>query len=251
MIDVGLHVGDGVPREQAAEARERLASLDAYTDEPVLSARLTLRRTGQVPPYAADASMLLDGRLLAAHATGSSVVQAGDEVAERLRRQLLRVKDADVALRNEPRTIAAALRSLPIPDNRSGAQLKPPEEREIIHRRPYSSIPLPTLDAVAELLDLDVLFHLFLHARTDEWVVVHRRDDEWVGLIHPQGSVLADEGDIVLPEPSRYSEPLSLETARSEMDVLNHRFLYFTDADGRGRVLYLRHDGDYGLVEPE
>jgi hypothetical protein len=34
--------------------------------------------------------------------------------------------------------------------------------------------------------------------------------------------------------------------------VLNHRFLYFIDAgDGRGKVLYLRHDGDYGLVEPE
>ena len=180
--------------------------------------------------------MLLDGRLLAAHATGRSVVQAADEVAERLKRQLLRVKDADVVLRNEPRTIAAALRSLPIPDNRSGAQLKPPGgEGDHPSPCPYSSIPLPTLDAVAELLDLDVLFHLFLHARTDEWVVVHRRDDEWVGLIHPQGSVLADEGDIVLPEPSRYSEPLSLETARSEMDVVNHRFLYFTDADGRGR----------------
>jgi ribosome-associated translation inhibitor RaiA len=251
MIDVDLHVGDGVPRDQAEEARERLASLGAYTDEPVLSARLTLRRTGQVPPYAADASMLLDGRLLAAHATGRRVLQAADEVVERLRRQLLRVKGADVALRNEPRTIAAALRSLPIPDNRSVAQPKPPEEREIIRRRPYSSIPLSTVDAVAELLDLDVLFHLFLHARTDEWVVVHRRDDDWVGLIHPQGSVLADEGDIVVPQPSRYSEPLSLETARAEMDVLNHRFLYFTGADGRGRVLYLRHDGDYGLVEPE
>jgi len=35
------------------------------------------------------------------------------------------------------------------------------------------------------------------------------------------------------------------------MDELNHRFLYFVDAyDGRGKVLYLRHDGDYGLVEP-
>jgi ribosome-associated translation inhibitor RaiA len=251
MIDVGLHVGDGVGRAEAEEGRERLASLDAYADQPVLSARLTLRRTGQVPPYAADASMLVDGRLLAAHATGRSVVQAADEVADRLRRQLLRVKDADVALRNEPRTIASALRSLPIPDNRPEAELKPPEEREIIRRRPYASIPLSTVDAVAELLDLDVLFHLFLHLRTEEWVVVHRRDDERVGLIHPQDSVLADERDIVVPEPSRYSEPLSLETARTEMDVLNHRFLYFTDADGRGRVLYLRHDGDYGLVEPE
>jgi hypothetical protein len=36
------------------------------------------------------------------------------------------------------------------------------------------------------------------------------------------------------------------------MDWLNHRFLYFIDSgDGRGKVIYLRHDGDYGLVEPE
>ena len=35
------------------------------------------------------------------------------------------------------------------------------------------------------------------------------------------------------------------------MDVLNHRFLYFIDAaDGRGTVLYLRHDGDTGWSNP-
>jgi hypothetical protein len=35
------------------------------------------------------------------------------------------------------------------------------------------------------------------------------------------------------------------------MDLVNHRFLYFADADddGHGKVLYLRRDGDYGLVE--
>ena len=54
-----------------------------------------------------------------------------------------------------------------------------------------------------------------------------------------------------MPEPSRYPEPISLERARDEMDVLNHRFLYFVDAaDGHGKVMYLRHDGNYGLVEP-
>jgi hypothetical protein len=57
---------------------------------------------------------------------------------------------------------------------------------------------------------------------------------------------------VVVAEPSRYSEPLALGQARAEMDIVNHRFLYYIDAqDGRGRVLYLRHDGDYGLVEPQ
>jgi putative sigma-54 modulation protein len=89
--------------------------------------------------------------------------------------------------------------------------------------------------------------------RTSEDVVVHRRDDKRVGLIHPRGSILSDETDeIVVAEPNRYSDPLTLDQARAEEDIVNHRFLYFIDAaDGRGKVLYLRHDGDYGLVEPD
>jgi putative sigma-54 modulation protein len=109
-----------------------------------------------------------------------------------------------------------------------------------------------TIEAVNELLDMDVEFFLFVHARTNEDVVVYRRDDGRIGLLHPPFSKLADENDIVVPEPSRYSRPLTLDEARTEMNYLNHRFLYFIDAaDMRGKVLYLRHDGDYGLVEPE
>jgi hypothetical protein len=174
-------------------------------------------------------------------------------VADRLRRQLRRVVDAEVALRNEPSEINAALEALQNDRNyRPEARLKPPEERAIVHRRSYADRPLATLSAVADLLDLDQEFYLFRHLRSGEDVVVYRRDDGRVGLIFPPGSVLADEDDIVVAEPSRYSSPLTLDVARSEMDVLNHRFLYFIDAqDGRGKVLYLRHDGDYGLVEPE
>ena len=36
------------------------------------------------------------------------------------------------------------------------------------------------------------------------------------------------------------------------MNELNHRFLYFVDeASGRARVIYLRFDGNYGLIEPD
>jgi hypothetical protein len=56
--------------------------------------------------------------------------------------------------------------------------------------------------------------------------------------------------DFVVSEPSRYSEPISLADARSEMDVLDHRFVYFIALeDQHGKALCLRHDGDYGLVE--
>lgn len=251
-IEVDLTAGSGISPEQAEIARERIASLGRYVDRPLIGMRLTLRRAGGVRPYIADASVRFEGRTLAAHATGETPVEAADEVALRLRRQLRRVVDAEVAQRDEPARIAAMLEALGherghLPE----ARLKPPDKRVIVWRRTYVDRPLATLEAVADLLDLDLEFYLFRHTRTQEDVVVYRRDDGRIGLIFPPGSVLADEGDLVVAEPSRYPDPLTLDAARAEMDELDHRFLYFMDAhDGRGKVLYLRHDGDYGLVEP-
>jgi Sigma 54 modulation/S30EA ribosomal protein C terminus len=81
---------------------------------------------------------------------------------------------------------------------------------------------------------------------------VYRREDGKIGLLVPHGSALTDQNDVVVPEESRYVTPLRLEAGRAEIDERNHRFLFFVDAaDGRGKVLYLRHDGDYGLLERE
>ena len=254
-IEVELTADNEVPRDQARAAREMLASLGNYTKRPITGPRITLRKAGpgrSKRPYVADASLLADGRLLAAHAAGESAERAAELVTARLRRQLRRIEGSDVALRNEPRVIERALADLDV-DRRSRpeAALKPPEERRIVHRHMFVDVPLSTLEAVAELLDLDLAFFLFRHVRTGEDVVVYRRDDGGVGLLFPPGSALADENDIVTPEPSRYDRPLTLEQAREEMDWLNHRFLYFVAVeDGRGKVLYLRHDGDYGLVQP-
>jgi hypothetical protein len=100
------------------------------------------------------------------------------------------------------------------------------------------------------------VFRLFVHARTGEDVVVYLHDSGRLRLLFPPGSILSDEGDLLIAKPSWFSDPLPFATARAEMDLLNeravnHRFLYFVDAgDGRGKVIYMRLDGDYGLVEP-
>jgi ribosome-associated translation inhibitor RaiA len=258
-IDVTVEVE--VPSGRIDAIRKRLASLDRYTDEPILGARLTLRRgPGRTKNrYVADASVLFGptgepARVLAAHTAGPGLDEAAEAAVDRLRRQLRLVVGAGVAKRNEPDEIRKALGTLPLErTHRPEAALKPPEERSIVHRRTYADHPEATLEAIADMLELDEEFHLFVHVRTREDVVVHRLDDLRIGLIHPRGSILADEtDDVVVAEPNRYSDPLTLDAARAEMDVVNHRFLYFIDAeDGRGKVLYLRHDGDYGLVEPE
>ena len=250
MIDVELHVPSAVPPEQAEAARRRIASLDRYASAPLIGARLTLRRDGKPskkPPFVADVDVRFDGRLLVAHGGGRTAMEAATVASEALRRQLRRVVGADVALRNEPRVLENGGGEQPAP-----APLKPPEERSIVARRTYAQEPEPTLTALADLLQDAELFHLFVHARTGEDVVAYQLDSGRLGLLFPPGSVLADEDDVVVPTPSRYDRPLALAEAREEMDLVEHRFLYFGDADdeGRGKVLYLRRDGDYGLVEP-
>ena len=254
MIEVELHVPSAVPPEQAEAARRRIASLDRYASAPLIGARLTLRRDGKSnknPPFVADVDVRFDGRLLVAHGDGRTAMEAASVAAEALRRQLRRVVGADVALRNEPRKLENGGGEQPAP-----TPLKPPEERSIVVRRTYAQEPESTLTALADLLQDAELFHLFVHARTGEDVVVYQLDSRRLGLLFPPGSVLADEGDLVVAQPSWFSDPLPFAAARSEMDMLNeravyHRFLYFIDAgDERGKVLYLRLDGDYGLVEP-
>ena len=249
--DIEVRAADGISSHVRDIARRKIQALERRAGDRDLIGHITLRRASD-HRFVADASVTFEGRVLAAHAGARSPEDAVDAVIGRLERQMRRVVDADVALRNEPRVINAALEDLRRDPPHRPAKLKPPEERQIVHRRTYRNEPIPTLTAIADMLDDDLDFYLFVHARTNEDVVVHWRDDGRIGLLFPQDSVLADEDDVVVPEPSRYSEPLTLETARAEMDILNHRFLYFIDADdGRGRVLYLRHDGDYGLVEPD
>jgi ribosome-associated translation inhibitor RaiA len=253
-VPVEIHAPEDLAGDQLSAVRDRVAKLGRYTDEPIANARLTLRHPqthASRLQWVADATLLLNGRPLAAHATGKDPVQATDEVVDRLRRQILRVTGSEVARRNDPRELQRGLAEPGFDRrHRPAADLKPPELRDVIPTRTPYPLPETTLDAVADLLDLDLEFLLFRHARTGEDVVVYRRDDGRIGLLHPPGSPLADENDIAVPEPSRYPEPIPYAKARDEMDALNHRFLYFIDAaDGRGKVLYLRHDGDYGLVE--
>jgi hypothetical protein len=197
--------------------------------------------------------MLVAGRLIAAHAIGPTADAATDAVGDRLRRQMQRIFKAEVARRNEPRVVAKAAFGFTLDATQPPpARLKPPQQREIVTVRGVPGEPETTLCAVAELVERDheSEFTLFRHARTGEDVVVFRRVDGGFGLLYPPGSALSSENDPVVPEPSRYSAPITVADARSEMDVLNHSFLYFIDLDGcRGKVLYLRRDGDYGLIQ--
>ena len=47
-------------------------------------------------------------------------------------------------------------------------------------------------------------------------------------------------------------EPMSVDEAIEQMELLKHSFFLFFDANaGEIRLLYRRNDGNYGLIEPE
>jgi ribosome-associated translation inhibitor RaiA len=251
MTVVEIALGEGVSSTDADALRVGAAELSELLQAPASRARFTLRREDNPRAhrrYVADASVVLDGRTIAAHAAGVTGAEAARAVRNRLHRQLRRIvgRERDGYRRG-------GSKDLPPLDaeHRPEAGTKPPAERRIVRRRTYLATPLGTVDAVRDLLDIDAEFMLFVHARTGEDVVVYLRDDGRIGLLFPPGSKLDDERDIVVPKESRYPGPIELRQARTEMDFLDHRFLYFIDAeDARGKVIYLRHDGDYGLVQP-
>jgi hypothetical protein len=249
MTVVEIAIGQGVPSAEADVVRQSATELLDLDHQPVSRARLTVRGVAAAAPlFVADATVLFGGRLIAAHTTGATAVEAARAARERLRRQVQHAADRERDRHRRMRRWEALPLAL---EHRPEAARKPAAARRIVHRHTYLDFPLSTAEAVRELLDIDAEFMLFVHARTQEDVVVHLRDIGEIGLLHPPGSELADERDIVVPETSRYPEPIELRAAREEMDFLEHRFLYFIDAaDGRGKVIYLRHDGDYGLVEP-
>jgi 4a-hydroxytetrahydrobiopterin dehydratase len=110
---VQLHTGEGVSREQAHAARERIAALDGYTHPEPTDGRLALRRSESPGerPFLAEASVLVDGRLLAARATGDTVLDAAAKVADRLGRRLRRLaREARVAVPGEWLSWARAAR---------------------------------------------------------------------------------------------------------------------------------------------
>jgi ribosome-associated translation inhibitor RaiA len=247
MTVVEIALDEGITGADAEAVRQSVAELPAYMHQPVSRARLTVRRIGRARinlGYVADASVIVNGRLIAAHTAGMTAL-AADAARDRLRRQVRRVAGKGRHRRNGKRPDEVLAADLA---HRPEGGVKSPSERRIMRRRTYLRVPLGTLDAVDDLLSMDLEFMLFVHARTHEDVAVHLQDDGRFGLLFPERSPLADEDDIVVPKPSRYPGLLKPSAARIEMDFLDHRFL---DAeDKRGKVICLRHDGDYGLVEP-
>ncbi len=254
MIQVDVTMRGDVPGEAREHAEEKVGALDRLVDIPILGARVVLAQEANPRierPARAEGEIDLNGRMIRAKVADLDLVTAVNSLTQRLERQLRSFVDrrTDRARRPAERE-AGEWRYSSLATDRPDYFPRVPEEREVVRRKTFATDPLTPADAAEEMEFLDHDFYLFNERETGADAVAYHRDDGRLGVIGPSGIGWSGESAGIVYEESRMSGPTRIEDAVAEMNILNHRFMYFTDAaSGRGNVIYMRYDGNYGLIE--
>jgi len=152
--------------------------------------------------------------------------------------------------------LSARWRPRPWPD-RTRRTLTGAGDGVINRRKEYELLRGAPMQAVMVMDAMDYDVHLFTDAETGEDAVVYRAGPSGLRLARqrrmcPPGSSLSTSSQVVPLIVNPHATPNLNEAAAVEQVRDNGApFLFFTDAaTGRGRLLYRRYDGDFGLIAP-
>lgn len=255
MIEVDVTMRGDVSAQAVEYAKEKIGGVDRLIDSPISHARVVL--TQEANPNIergsrVEAEIGLNGPIIRASVADVDPIGAINQLTQRLERKIRNWVDrrTDIARRSASRD-AGEWRQADFSAARPRHFQRPPGEREIVRRKTFAAIPLTPTEAADEMDLLDHDFYLFNDAETGADAVAYHRDDGRLGVISPGGVAGSSEGDGIVNEESRLSDPSKLDDAIGEMNILDHVFMYFTNAESeRGNLIYLRYDGHYGLIEP-
>ncbi|GAA3381989.1 sigma 54 modulation/S30EA ribosomal C-terminal domain-containing protein [Cryptosporangium minutisporangium] len=231
---VGVTLDGQLPADVAGYARAAVRAAIASRREPVLRADVRVVRYADPAlsrPVAAYAAVNVNGVRIRVHTTARNPYEGLDELRQELHASLERL-DQDRRADAYRRPAAASLPAAPrirVPGVVSG------------------DCTVDEAIAVLDLLDRD--FELFRDAGTGVDTLVHRAGPTGYRLVQARrcpldacpATAVSIERD---PAPRLRVEVAAVRLARGERP-----FAFFTDvATDRGTVLYVRRDGDYGLV---
>ncbi|HET8605271.1 MAG TPA: HPF/RaiA family ribosome-associated protein [Marmoricola sp.] len=253
-IEVTLrgNVGEGAGRY----ARTKVAKALSVAHRPVRRAHVVLEfRHDPALEHkaAAEATAVVDGTTVRAKAAAATMPEAVDELEYRLRRRLVQLQERS---RDRHRWTGVATahewRHGDLPRRPVAGFPRPPELREVVRRKSFASAPMTVDEAAYEMDLLDHDFFLYLEVGSGTPAVVHRTAGGRYGVSVAGGA--ADTGEagtreagalVREPGPPRLSEA----EARTRLEADGETWVFYLDATtGEGRVLYLRYDGDYGVV---
>jgi ribosome-associated translation inhibitor RaiA len=246
-VDVTLRGNVG---EFAGEyARGKVSDALQVANKPVLHAHVVLdwRHDPAVERHAvAEASAEVDGFLVRAKTSAPTMNEAVDELEYRLRRRLVQLQDRErerhrwtgVAAEHQWRHGGLPRQPLPYFP-------RPEQAREVVRHKSFASAPMTVDEAVYEMELLDHDFFLYRDVASGAAALVHRLADGGYGVqgVEPGATV----GTITHEPPP---PALTYAEARARLEAGHEPFVFYLDrASGRGRVLYHRYDGHYGLID--
>jgi ribosome-associated translation inhibitor RaiA len=220
---------------------------------PLTSAHLVLslaKDPARARPAHIEIGVAVNGVPIRAHVDAGDLHEAADLVQERLRRRIRQVQER---AHNDHRRAHEAIdvgRAIGAPTGHPVEwDLLAPESRQIVRRKTFALRPMTAPEAADEMDLLDHDFYLFTDAETDRDSVVFRERD--AGHETAEGSAGAYREDAVAYGLTASAVRLTEALARERLDLGGERFVFYRDPEAdRGRVLYRRRDGHYGLITP-
>ncbi len=169
-----------VPERVRDYAERRLRRLDRLLDDrsDVIVELANEQHRSAADAHMADVTLVINGRTLHSHATGSSYQVAIDEVVDKVERQAVDYKEKP-RLRARPEEEKQILRRL------ADGTATPGTEPRIVKVKRFAIEPMFEEDAVTRMEELGHLFFVFVNAENERVAILYRRDDGDYGIIEP------------------------------------------------------------------
>ena len=246
-----MHAHGQVSPADHAYAHDKVMHLVGLVAGPVLYAKVDLVQhadPAREQPAFAKAELDVNGRLVRAHATDRTLRAAIDGLEARLRQRIERVGHLESASHLRHRD-GGSWRHGDAPTLQQAYFPRPVEEREILRRKTFALGELTPEDAAVELERLDHNFYLFHNAETGQDNVMRRVVEGGYELLEPDPySSLDEDSGAIVSSPVQPSV-MTTEDAIELLDLGEEPFVFFFDTvSRRGRVVYRRYDGHYGLI---
>jgi len=233
-------------------ATRRLRAILATVDSAVGRARIDLSDSGEpgvVRPASAKVEVEVGGHATRVHATAETVPDAIDAVMTETADRFDEVVRHGPSVRVRHRHAVVGVGRARTARRRAFRERAVPG-REVVR---YKCVPTEpeTIDrAAADLEVVDHDFFLFENVVTGEDDLLARTPDGYE-LYEPTATCPLEATVAAVHRATSRPQVATVDEARRALDEGDRPFVFFVDPDsGRGRVLYRRYDGHYGLLVP-
>ncbi|MBB5157536.1 ribosome-associated translation inhibitor RaiA [Saccharopolyspora phatthalungensis] len=240
----------------AKYVEKRIRSVLRFAHEPVLHARVRVLRHGDpavAHPVTAQANLDLNGRLVRAQVSASTVEEAVDLLHDRLQQRLERLaRYSETGRGRRVSGLPHEWRHGDVPTHRPPYFPRPAGERKIIRHKSFELGDCDLDEAAFDMACLDFDFHLFTERGTGQDSVLYRAGPTGYRLaqLEPHPDDLAPH-TLTVTVSDQPAPVLTTTEAVDRMAAVNLPFLFYLDGErGRAAVLYRRYDGHYGLITP-